>query len=64
MKDDPTPEDARLAISHAKRIIKEFNENPTVLQYINEAYEVYNKVLKANSTKYSDVDISEDKPDS
>jgi len=62
MKDDPTPEDARLAISHAKRIIEEFSNNPKASQYMNEAREVHNKVLKANSTKYSDVDISKDIP--
>jgi len=62
MKDDPTPEDARLAISHAKRILEEFSNNPNVSQYLDEAREVHNKVLKANSTKYSSVDISEDKP--
>jgi len=63
MKDDPTPEDARLAISHAKRIIEEFSSNPNVSQYMDEAHEVYSKVLTANSAKYSDVDIYKDKPD-
>jgi len=64
MKDDPTPEDARLAISHAKRIMEEFNGNSNVTQFMNEAREVHNKVLKANYIKYSDVDISKDKLDS
>jgi len=62
MKDDPTPEDARLAISHAKRIINEINNNPITSKYVEEAREVHNKVLESNSTKYSDVDISKDKP--
>jgi len=62
MKDDPTPEDARIAISHAKRIINEVSNNPNVTKYMEEAREVYSKVLKTNSTKYSDVDISEDEP--
>jgi len=56
MKNDPTPEDARLAISHAKRIMAEFNSNPKVSQFMDEAREVYLKTLKANSEKYADID--------
>jgi HEPN domain-containing protein len=62
MKDDPTPEDAKLAISHAKIVLHEVSAFPNVKQYMEEAREVYNKVLKANTAKYSDVDISKDKP--
>jgi HEPN domain-containing protein len=64
MKDDPAPEDARQAISHAKRVMDEIKNIPNVSQFLNEAHEVHIKSLKANSTKYSDVDISKDKPDS
>ena len=58
MKDDPTPEDAKLAISHAKRIMEEFNSNPKVSQLMDEAREVYLKTLKANYKKYADTDYN------
>jgi len=56
-KDDPTPEDARLAITHVKRIMEEFNNNPAVSNYMDEAREVHTKTLKANYEKYADVEI-------
>ena len=62
MKDDPTPEDARLAISHAKRIIEEFGGSSNVSQFMDEAREVYSKTLKHNQEKYSSVDITNDTP--
>ena len=54
MKDDPTPEDAQLAISHAKTIMQEFNENPKISQFMDEAREVHLKILKVNMEKYSE----------
>ena len=60
LKDDPIPEDARLAISHAKRIMEEFSTDHNSSQYIEEAHEVHRKVLRTNSIKYSDIDISKD----
>jgi len=63
MKDDPTPEDARLAISHAKRIIEEFGSSSNVSQFMDEAREVYSKTLKHNQEKYSSVNIANDTTD-
>jgi HEPN domain-containing protein len=63
LKNDPTPEDARLAISHAKRIINEISIIPTAAKLMEEAREVHDKVLKSNSTKYSTIDISKDVPE-
>ena len=60
MKDDPTPEDARLAISYVKRVMEEFRTNPKVMHFMDEAREVYEKTLLANSEKYADKDISKD----
>ena len=48
MANDPSPEDARIAISRTKQIIQEFNANPKVTQFMDEAKEVHAKVLKAN----------------
>jgi len=61
MRSDPTTEDARLAISHAKEIMKEFNSNQKVAQFMDEAREVHMKILKTNYEKYAGVDINEDK---
>jgi len=58
MKDDPTPEDARLAISHANFVMDEFKSNKKVSQLMNEAHEVFTKVLKSNCEKYTDIDIN------
>jgi len=63
MKDDPAPEDARLAISHAKSVMDEFKSIRIVAQLMNEAHEVYTKMLKSNYEKYADIDISGDKQD-
>ena len=46
---DPTPEDARRAISRAKQIMQEFNKNSSVAQFMDEAREVHAKMLKENS---------------
>ena len=54
MTTDPSPEDARLAITRTKQIILEFNTNPKISQFMDEAREVHTKVLKANLEKYGD----------
>jgi len=61
MANDPSPEDARIAISRAKHIMQEFSGNPKISQFMDEAREVHAKVLKLCYEKYSDVDISADK---
>jgi len=48
MSNDPSMEDAQLAISRTKQIMQVFNDNPKVSQYIDEAKEVHKKILKAN----------------
>ena len=58
MKDDPAPEDARLAISHARSVMDEFKSNNIVSQFMNEAHEMFTKVLKSNYEKYADKDIN------
>ena len=63
MSSDPTPEDARLAISRAKHILHELSSETGSSRFINEAKEVHAKMLKSNYEKYADVDISKDKPD-
>ena len=52
MKDDPTPEDVKLAISSTRNIMQEFNANPQISQFMDEAREVHTKILKANMEKY------------
>ena len=52
MSNDPSPEDAKLAISRTKQIMQEFNENPKISQFMDEAREVHIKILKANLEKY------------
>ena len=54
MTTDPSPEDARLAIMRTNQIISEFNANPKVSQFMDEAREVHTKILKANTEKYSE----------
>jgi len=48
MPNDPTPEDAKIAIARAKYIIGEFGANPKISQFMDEAREVFTKMLKAN----------------
>jgi len=55
MTNDPTPEDAQLAISRTKHIMQEFNTNPDISQYMNEAREVHTKILKSNLKKYGEI---------
>ena len=62
MSSDPTPEDARLAISRAKYILYELSSDTESSRFIDEAKEVHTKMLKSNSEKYAGVDISKDKP--
>lgn len=54
MTNDPSPEDAKLAITRTKNIIQEFNANPNVSQFMNEAREVHTKILRANLEKYGE----------
>ena len=54
MADDPTPEDVKIAISRTEFVMQEFNGNPRISQFMNEANEVHKKVLKANCEKYID----------
>jgi len=63
MPNDPSPEDARLTITRTKQIMQEFNANPKIAQFMDEAKEVHSKILKANFKKYSDVDMNDDKPE-
>jgi len=49
MSNDPSPEDAKIAISRTKQIMQEFNKNPKIAQFMDEAREVHAKILKANS---------------
>ena len=53
MSNDPSPEDCRLAITRTKQIMNEFNGYPQVSQFMDEARDVYVKVLKANNEEYS-----------
>ena len=50
MPSDPLPEDARIAISRTKQIMQEFNANPKISQYMDEAREVFTKILKSNAS--------------
>ena len=54
LSNDPSPEDAKIAISRTKQIMQEFNNNPKVSHYMDEAKEVHSKILKANYEKYTD----------
>ncbi|MCL2366038.1 MAG: HEPN domain-containing protein [Oscillospiraceae bacterium] len=48
MSNDPSPEDAKIAISRTKQIMQEFNENPKIAQFMDEAREVHAKILNTN----------------
>ena len=52
MSNDPSFEDAKLAVSRTKYIMQEFNTDPKTSQYMDEAREVHTKILKANMEKY------------
>ena len=56
MTNDPSPEDAKLAISRTNFIMQEFNANPQISQFMDEAREVHTKILKANMEKYGTPD--------
>ena len=43
----PTSEDAKAAISRAKIIMGEFENNPDVSSYVKEAKEVHAKILQS-----------------
>jgi len=48
LSDDPSQEDAKIAISRTKHIMQEFNDNPKVSKFMDEAREVHIKLIKAN----------------
>ena len=48
LSNDPSPEEARIAISRIKQIIQEFSDNPKVTQFVGEAREVHAKMLRVN----------------
>ena len=56
MPNDPSPEDARLAITRTKHIMSEFNGCTQVSQFMDEAKEVHAKILKANNEKYAEIE--------
>jgi hypothetical protein len=51
MSNDPSPEDARIAISRTKKIMQDFNDSPKIAQFMNEAKEVHLKMIRASSGK-------------
>jgi HEPN domain-containing protein len=59
MSNDPSPEDAKVAISRTKQIMQEFNKNLKISQFMNEAKEVSAKMLRT-SYKKSLKDVSID----
>ena len=50
MVSDPTPDEAKLAITRTKEIINELGSNSKISDYMNEAKEVHIKMLKSSST--------------
>lgn len=54
MTSDPTPEEAKLAISRTAQIVDEISSHESVKQFMDEAKEVHVKMLKANSKIVSD----------
>ena len=52
MPNDPTPEDAKIAIVRAKYVMEEFGAHPKISQLLDEAKEVHNKVIRASNEKY------------
>jgi len=54
MANDPSPEDAKLAISRTKQIMQGFNSNPKIKKFMDEARDVYMKILNANQEKYGE----------
>jgi HEPN domain-containing protein len=56
MSNDPSPEDAKIAITRAKQIMQEFNNCPKASQFMDEAKEVHKKMLRASYEKLSDAE--------
>jgi len=54
MAADPTPEDAKLAIARTEFVMQEFNNNPKISKYMDEAREVFTKILRTNQEKYGE----------
>jgi len=52
MPNDPTPEDAKIAILRAKYIMEEFSAIPKITKFLDEAKEVHKKVMRASIEKY------------
>jgi len=48
LKSDPTVEEAKLAIKNANEVMSEIGENQKCSAFMNEAKEVFGKLLKAN----------------
>jgi HEPN domain-containing protein len=51
LKNDPTIEEAKVAISDTNLIMNEIGNHPMCSTFMREAKEVYNKLLKANVDK-------------
>jgi len=56
MSNDPSPEDAKIAITRTERIMQEFNSNQKVAQFMDEAKEVHRKMLRASCERRVDMD--------
>ena len=56
MSNDPSPEDAKIAITRTERIMQEFNSNQKVAQFMDEAKEVHRKMLKTGCEKHTSTD--------
>ena len=54
MSNDPSLEDAKLAILRTKQIMQEFNMNSKISLFMDEAREVHTKILKTNLEKYGE----------
>jgi len=51
LKSDPTVDEAKIVVTDTKYILQEIGEHPKCMTYVNEAKEVYEKLLKANIDK-------------
>lgn len=60
MSNDPSPEEARVAIARTRYLLQELRNCVLVGTYIAEASEVHSKLLRSSSEKYSGIDIRKD----
>jgi HEPN domain-containing protein len=51
LKSDPTVEEAKVLINNTMEIMNEISNHPKCSEFINEAKEVYAKLLKANASE-------------